>query len=122
MYDYVDEGVIINALADAGIKAAEEYFPNSTPFPYAVVLVPEADVEGSDNYEIVMIRQQYRVELYTKTKKDLLRRKFKRVMLEIGGENIHFIENSYGKGNCYLTACEFETLQRVDFSEDEEVE
>ena len=122
MYDYVNEGVIINALADEGIKAAEEYFPNSTPFPYAVVLVPEADVEGSDNYEIVMIRQQYRVELYTKTKKDPLRRKFKRVMVEIGGENIRFIENSYGKGNCYLTACEFETLQQEDFSEDMEGE
>lgn len=121
MYDYVDEGVIINVLAEKGIRAAEEYFPNTTQFPYAVVLVPEGDVEGSDNYEIVLMRQQFRVELFTKAKNDPLRRKFKRAMIEIGGENIRFIEESYGKGNCYLTACEFETLEQVDFSEDEEV-
>lgn len=121
MYDYVDEGVIINVLEEKGIRVAEEYFPNTTKFPYAVVLVPEGDVEGSDNYEIVLMRQQFRVELFTGAKNDPLRRKFKRAMIEIGGENIRFIEESYGKGNCYLTACEFETLQQVDLSEDEEV-
>lgn len=120
MYDFIDEDVIINVLAEKGIKADEEYFPNTTPFPYAVVLVPEGSVEGSDNYEIAMIRQQFRVELYTKSKKDRLRRKFKHAMLELGGNDITFFETSYGKGNCYLTACEFEVLQQEDFSEDEE--
>lgn len=120
MYDYIDEDVIINVLAEKGIKAGEEYFPNKTPFPYAVVLVPEGNVEGSDNYEIALLRQQFRVELYTVSKKDRLRKKFKRAMLELGGDNITFSETSYGKGICYLTACEFDVLQQEDFSDDEE--
>ena len=121
MYDHIDEDVIINVLAEKGIKAGEEYFPSETPFPYAVVLVPESVIEGSDNYEIALVRQQFRVELFTRSKKDPLRRKFKQAMLELGGGDITFFEASYGKGVYYMTACEFEVLQQEDFSEEEEV-
>lgn len=117
----ITEGVIINALGEVGIKAAEEYYPNDMPYPYAVVLVPEGAVEGSDGYEIVLIRQTFRVELFTKSKKDPLRNKFKRAMLALEGSDITFEENSYGKGNCYLTACEFTDLRQLDLSDDEEV-
>lgn len=118
----ITESVIIDALGEEGIKAAEEYYPSEMPMPYAVVLVPESEIDASDQYELAFVRQRFRAELYTKTKADPLRNKFKRIMLSLGGMDIEFEEQSYGKGRCYLTACEFSALNNADFMNDDEEE
>lgn len=112
---------IIDALNEAGIKAAEEYFPSDMPLPYAVVLVPNAITDSSDMNEIVLIQQTFRVELYTRSKKDPLRNKFKRVMTRLCTQPPEFDEDSYGKGG-YMTACTFTDLHSPDFFDDESEE
>lgn len=120
----VNEESIINLLKENGIKAAEEYFPNNTPMPYAVILTPSATIDGSDDMEIRFTRQTYRVELYTMSKKDPVRKKFKRIFSEIVAPlidgTITYDESSFGKGVCYMTACEFETYEQYYDEEEEE--
>lgn len=113
---------IIDALNEAGIKAAEEYFPSDMPLPYAVVLVPESVTDASDMNEIIFIQQTFRVELYTRSKNDPLRNKFKRVMTGLCVPPIEFEEESYGKGGGYMTACTFTDLHSPDFFDDESEE
>lgn len=122
MQGEIYEADIIGALKDVGINAAEEYFPADMPMPYAVVLVPAAVLDASDGCEIMFVQQTYRVELFTKSKSDPQRNKFKRAMARLGGPDTEFEEESYGKGSCYMTACEFTDLHTPDFLDDESEE
>ena len=113
MNRYINEAVILGALSALGITAAEEYFPDKTPLPYAVVLTPSAEFDGDDFMQIVTCIQTFRVELYTKSKGDPLRQMFIRSMLELGGRDYSMEEYSFGKGNGYMTAIEFSDFRQL---------
>ena len=89
------------------IPAAEEYY-TKTEAPYAAVLTPAARVSAPDMGGIYVRTQRYRIELYTKTKADPLRGKFKDLIYSVipAGDFIEE-EQSYRDVRLYLTAVEF---------------
>lgn len=110
---------IIDLLKANGIdKVSDEYFPNETEMPYAVVLTPNAktvtpDMGGGLGEKM----QRFRIELYTKSKKDPARALFESIILGNicpDGAFDHD-EESYGKGRMYMTAIEFDQLITLDY-------
>lgn len=89
------------------IPCAEEYFTEVQP-PYAVVLTPEAKVFAPDMGGCYARTQGYRIELYTKSKADPLRDRFKDLIYSVipAGDFIEE-EQSYRDVRLYLTAVEF---------------
>lgn len=93
------------------IPAAEEYY-TKTEAPYAAVLTPAARVTAPDMGGIYVRTQRYRVELYTKTKADPLRGKFKDLIYSVipAGE-FEEEEESYSADRLYMTAIEFDIME-----------
>lgn len=89
------------------IPAAEEYY-TETEAPYAVVLTPAARVSAADMGRIYARTQKYRLELYTKTKADPLRERFKDLIYSnVPACDFDEDEESYKSDRLYMTAIEF---------------
>lgn len=109
---------LVELLRGNGIKAAEEYFPEGAQLPYAVVLEAEGSSDGPDMcVGLLEITQRFRIELYTKSKKDPIRKEFRRIIHEnIAPLDRFYYENeSYGAGRMYLTAIEFDQMIEENF-------
>ena len=115
MYDFdkdddcfipIDEAVIEERLSTLGIPFAAEYFADSKKLPFAVYLTPAALYSGADGYNMQR-EQRFRIELYTLSKKDTLRRKLFQLFRDVPFE---VEEESGGQKNYYLTAIEFRSI------------
>ena len=116
MASYVIDNVaaeeIVKLIGDVlGIPAAEEFY-TKTEAPYAAVLTPAARVSAPDMGRYYARTQRYRIELYTKTKADTLRERFKDLIYStIPAGEFDEEEVSYSSDRLYLTAIEFEIME-----------
>ena len=108
----ITEKEIINILEAAGIPAAEEYFPAETELPYAVVLTPTVIIDCPDmggRHYVAGMTKSIRVELFTMSKADPVRKAFLDIMLtQMPVDGIRIMNESYGRNRMYLTAVEFD--------------
>ena len=99
-------------LENAGIMAEEEYFGNEVDPPYAIILEPSAQIDCADIGIIISRVQRYRIELYTRSKKDPIRELFKQLIYEnIRADAFTEETESYGANRLFMTAIEFELLE-----------
>lgn len=115
-FETIDEEVISARLKTLQIPVSDEFFADSKKLPFAVYLTPSAEYSGADGYN--MQREQlFRIELYTLSKKDPLRKKLFKLFRDIP---FSVEEVSGGLKNYYLTAIEFSsTLFDLDDDIDE---
>ena len=112
MASYVMDNVaaeeIVKLIGDVlGIPAAEEFYTKTE-----AVLTPAARVSAPDMGRYYARTQRYRIELYTKTKADTLRERFKDLIYStIPAGEFDEEEVSYSSDRLYLTAIEFEIME-----------
>lgn len=107
MYDISAEAIIELIKERLGISAAEE-FPAEINPPYCLVLTPAARIEAADMGRIFSREQTYRIELYTRYKKDPLRDELQDLIYsEIPAGEFNEEEGLSDIGRLYLTAIEF---------------
>ncbi|MCM1523818.1 MAG: hypothetical protein NC120_05110 [Ruminococcus sp.] len=113
----IDEDEIAERLSKLGIPFADEYFPDSKAAPYAVYTTPEAEYDGADMINLYR-KQTFRIELYTASKRDPLRRKLFELFEDVP---FHVDEVSGGMKNFYVTAITFrQTLFDLDCGDEME--
>ncbi len=99
-------------LEGVGIIAEEEYFGSEVDPPYAVILEPSAQIDCADLGIIISRVQRYRIELYTKSKKDPVRELFKQTIYgNVRADAFTEETESYGANRLFMTAIEFELLE-----------
>lgn len=108
----IDE--IVELLEENGIAAAAEYFPDGTEMPYAAVLTTSSQIECSDMgayKEIFAENVTFRIELFTLSRSDPARKKFKTLIInKIPVDKFTIEEQSFGQNYGYMTAIEFELM------------
>lgn len=110
-FGVIDEAEIERRLAKLNVPFAAEYFPDSKNYPYVVYLTPSATYYGADGVNLKR-DQRFRVELYTATKKDKLRKKLFELFNDVPFE---VEEISGGQKNYYVTVIEFEQTLDLEY-------
>lgn len=105
---------IVRLLEDNGITAADEYFPNDTEMPYAVVLTPSSRIECPDTggmQRIISRAVTFRIELFTLSRSDPVRQRFMELIVtSMPADSFETDEQSFGANYGYMTAIEFEVM------------
>ena len=115
-FEIIDEGVIERRLKSLNIPVTDEYFADSKKVPFCVYLTPSAHYDGADGCNMQR-EQNFRIELYTLSKKSPLRKK----LFDLFRDTPFDVEEeSGGQKNYYLTAIEFSVT--LDLEDDDDVE